>query len=122
MFRQDLAEVLDALDDLMRAIVRSTDAVRAQHPERMAWVLKERLQTRHGRAMKRARELREKGQRAVANAQERVMARANVAREKARNLKEVTGRMWSAHRKRKIDRKRFKRLARQRARSFLFPA
>jgi hypothetical protein len=119
MFRHDLAEVLDALDELMRAIVRSADAVRARHPAR---ALKERLQSRHGRALKRARELRDKGKRVAVIAQERVLARANVAREKARTFKEVTGRVWAAHRKRKVDRKRLKRLARQRARSFLFPA
>ncbi|KAF9003931.1 hypothetical protein BDQ17DRAFT_1355148 [Cyathus striatus] len=109
VIRQDLQELVDAMDALMNAI--QTHAQAAVHKskgkarvigERMQTV-KERIQYRNDRAHTRALELKRKGKEFISSASERLAGRTSVARKRARKLKQsitgVSNDAWRAYEK-----------------------
>lgn len=98
--RHDVKELMEALDELMRAIGRQTNIIKEQSRSK-AQVLRELLQYRNARARDKARELREKGEYLVTFAGERLKERAYIAREKAKILKDnlMTSDAWRAYSK-----------------------
>jgi hypothetical protein len=82
--RADLKELLDALDELLRALSAQTaSAVRVTEG------LCEQLRRRNQRAQQKARELREKGERVVSSLSEQARGHVARARSQARALKDV---------------------------------
>lgn len=85
--RQDLQELMEALDDLMRAIGHQTATILEQS-KGTSQALRQRLRYRNDRAKGKARELRTKGQEFISFAGEKVRERAERAKQKARTIRE----------------------------------
>ena len=85
--RNDLQEIMDALDDLSRAINEQTGSVLEQSKATIE-VVRENLRARHERAKTRAKELRAVGERLFSSVSERVRGRVATAKENARVLRE----------------------------------
>lgn len=85
--RQDLQELMEALDDLMRAIGHQTATILEQS-RGTSQALRQRLRYRNDRAKGKARELRTKGQEFISFAGEKVRERAERAKQKARTIRE----------------------------------
>ncbi|KAF7330555.1 hypothetical protein MVEN_02495400 [Mycena venus] len=77
---------MTALNDLMRAIDRQTNAIVADSKSR-AQILRERLNYRNERAKGKARELKQTAEQYVSAAGERLKARAEIAKTRAQTLK-----------------------------------
>jgi hypothetical protein len=101
VFENDMKEIMEAIDKLMQVIGRQTSIIMAQS-KRTTQTLRDRFQYRHMRAQVRARQLKKMGDHLVAVAAENFLSRANIAKEKARALKDtlITSEHWVAHRKR----------------------
>ena len=123
VINRDLQEIMDALDELARAIDHTVELIKERSKD-TAHVLRELLQARHERAQERARKLKDLGERVASRAGALMKTRACVAREKARVLKVATSDIWVAHRRRMATRmatrKGLRHSARRRARSLLF--
>ncbi|KAH9849708.1 hypothetical protein C2E23DRAFT_838127 [Lenzites betulinus] len=89
--RNDVQEVLEALEELGEAIGRQTDQVFTQ-TQSMVEVVQKEIRARHERARSRAKEIRAAGERwfsSVSEVSARVRDRVNVAKENARVLRET---------------------------------
>ncbi|KAH9068329.1 hypothetical protein EDB83DRAFT_2375831 [Lactarius deliciosus] len=84
VLRADMKELLDALDELLRAL--STQAASAV---RVTEGLRDKLRRRNQHAQQKARAIREKGERVVSSLGERARSHVEQARSRARALKEV---------------------------------
>lgn len=84
VLRADMKELLDALDELLRAL--STQAASAV---RVTEGLRDKLRRRNQYAQQKARAIREKGERVVSSLGERARSHVEQARSRARALKEV---------------------------------
>ncbi|KAH9031083.1 hypothetical protein EDB84DRAFT_1493507 [Lactarius hengduanensis] len=84
VLRADMKELLDALDELLRALsAQATSAVRVTEG------LRDKLRRRNQYAQQKARSIREKGERVVSSLGERARSHVEQARSRARALKEV---------------------------------
>lgn len=103
--RQDMKELSDALDQLMIVIGKQTTAI-MQDSKGSSKILRERLETRHGRAKARARQLKEMGGelggQLLSYVEGEIRTRAEQAKSKARDIAEtlVLSDAWIAHQKR----------------------
>ncbi|KAI9461710.1 hypothetical protein BJY52DRAFT_1259729 [Lactarius psammicola] len=86
MLRADMKELLDALDELRRAL-----SAQAASAVRMTEGLRDQLRRRNQHAQQKARVIREKGERVVSSLGERARSHVEQARSRARALKEVIG-------------------------------
>jgi len=93
----DVRELMDALDRLVLAISRQT-AVILKKSTGTAQVLREGFQYRNFRARGRAKELRDAGGQLISFAEEQLKLRAEMAKVKAKALKEqyLTSAAWGA--------------------------
>jgi len=98
--RDDLEELMEALDELMRAIGHQTSAL-VEQSKGTAQVLREHLRYRNNKARGKARELKEMGGQLVSLAGEHLRGRACTAKKRAQTLKEnlVTTKAWRTYRK-----------------------
>ena len=85
--RKDMQEILDALDELSRAISRQTDAVWEQSKATVQ-VVRENIRARHERAKTRAKELRAAGERLLSSVSAQVRGRVALAKENAQTLRD----------------------------------
>ncbi|RPD60096.1 hypothetical protein L226DRAFT_535034 [Lentinus tigrinus ALCF2SS1-7] len=85
--RKDIQEILDALDELSRAISRQTEAVWEQSKTTVQ-VVRENIRARHERAKTRAKELRAVGERLLSSVSAQVRGRVAMAKENAHALRE----------------------------------
>lgn len=83
----DVQEILDALDELARAIGRQTETVWEQSKTTVE-VVRENIRARHERARARAKELREVGGRLFSSVSEQLRGRISMAKENARMIRE----------------------------------
>lgn len=103
----DMKELSDAIDQLMIAIGEQTTAI-MEESKGSSKVLRERLETRHGKAKSRAQDLRkmggELGGQLFSYVEGEIKSRAEQAKIKARDLAEsfVLSDAWKAHQK-KVD-------------------
>ncbi|KAF7966548.1 hypothetical protein HWV62_37894 [Athelia sp. TMB] len=101
----DMKELSDAIDQLMIAIGEQTTAI-MEESKGSSKVLRERLETRHGKAKSRAQDLKkmggELGGQLLSYVEGEIKARAEQAKIKARDLAEsfVLSDAWKAHQKR----------------------
>ncbi|KZT72987.1 hypothetical protein DAEQUDRAFT_722081 [Daedalea quercina L-15889] len=112
---QEVQELLDALDELARAIGRQTALIQTQSREAVQG-MKARLHARHERARARAVELRKMGGQLIESVQDKVKGRVNRARENARATKEEMLAMdaWPLSGRQMVEAVTARRLARER--------
>ncbi|KAI9440052.1 hypothetical protein H4582DRAFT_1944710 [Lactarius indigo] len=84
VLRADMKELLDALDELLRAL-----SAQAASAVRVTEGLRDKLRRRNQYAQQKARAIREKGERVVSSLGERARGHVEQARSRARALKEV---------------------------------
>ena len=84
ILRADMKELLDALDELLRAI-----SAQAASAVRITEGLRDKLRRRNQHAQQKARTIREKGERMVSSLGERARSHVAHARSRARALKDV---------------------------------
>ncbi|KAH9002896.1 hypothetical protein EDB86DRAFT_2893758 [Lactarius hatsudake] len=84
ILRADMKELLDALDELLRAL-----SAQAASAVRVTEGLRDKLRRRNQHAQQKARAIREKGERVVSSLGERARNHVEQARSRARALKEV---------------------------------
>ncbi len=97
---RDLRELMDALDDLSRAIMRQTGHI-VDASRTTSRTMRELIQYRHERAKGRAAELKKLGGGFVSRAGEAFIGRTKVARQKAHSLKDqlMSSEAWQAYEK-----------------------
>ncbi|KAJ7066939.1 hypothetical protein C8F01DRAFT_1119686 [Mycena amicta] len=83
----DLRELVFAFDELLQAIGRQT-TILIEDTKSQTRMLRQRLLQRNERAKKRARELRDAGERLASIAKDRIRMRAKVAKARAHKLRE----------------------------------
>ncbi|KAH9928305.1 uncharacterized protein B0H18DRAFT_1117987 [Fomitopsis serialis] len=112
---QDVQEIMDALDELARAIGRQSALVWAQSAGAVQG-LKTMIHARHERARARAMELRRMGGRLFESVQEKVKGRVNRARENARASKDeiLTMDAWPVRGRQMVESMTARRLAQER--------
>lgn len=86
ILRADMKELLDALDELLRAL-----GTQAASAVRITEGLRDKLRRRNQHAQQKAHAIREKGERVVSALGERARSHVAQARSRARALKEVIG-------------------------------
>ena len=110
---RDVQELLDALDELARAVERQADMAWTRSKSTLE-VVREGIRTRHSRARSRAKELREVGERLFSSVGARVRGRVAAAKENARVVREnVRVRREESFRVRRQDRRQGMRRARR---------
>ncbi|KAK0469795.1 uncharacterized protein EV420DRAFT_1496579 [Desarmillaria tabescens] len=90
--QHDLKELMEAIDELSRAIRRQTDTI-FYKSRSTSQVVREAVKHRHERAKDKAKELKEIGGQLISYAGNSLIGRTRVARQKAHQLKEN---MWTS--------------------------
>ncbi|KAK0204783.1 hypothetical protein DFS33DRAFT_1322791 [Desarmillaria ectypa] len=90
--QHDLKELMEAIDELSRAIKRQTDTI-LDKSRSTSQVVREAVKHRHDRAKDKAKELKEIGGQLISYAGNSLMGRTRVARQKAHKLREN---MWAS--------------------------
>ncbi|KAK0193775.1 hypothetical protein F5146DRAFT_1032442 [Armillaria mellea] len=90
--QHDLKDLMEAIDELSRAIKRQTDTI-LDKSKSTSQAVRDAVMHRHERAKDRAKELKEIGGQMISYAGDTLMGRTRVARQKAHKLKEN---MWAS--------------------------
>ncbi|KAG7451151.1 uncharacterized protein BT62DRAFT_401561 [Guyanagaster necrorhizus] len=98
--QHDLKELMEAIDELSRAIRRQTDTI-FDKSKSTSQVVREAVKHRHERAKDKAKELKEFGGQLISYAGDTLMGRTRVAQQKAHKLKEnmLASETWRIYQK-----------------------